>query len=109
MALRIRTLREAGRPRVRRRCLVNDWMTSAGIRERSGVTHSETVARLAQDGYNELPAARSRSVPRIVFDVVREPMFMMLVSCAANFASTDVVLQPASVRLGDFAQRPHRK
>ena len=51
----------------------------------SGLSGREATARLQRDGYNELPAARSRNVARIALDVVREPMFLLLVSCAAIY------------------------
>ncbi|MFH1012153.1 MAG: HAD-IC family P-type ATPase, partial [Candidatus Peregrinibacteria bacterium] len=42
---------------------------------------SEIVAteRLKMEGYNELPASKKRSVFKIVWDVVREPMFILLI------------------------------
>ena len=46
-----------------------------------GLTEQEVMERLAQDGYNELPSAKKRSLLRIVFEVVREPMFLMLIAC----------------------------
>src|SRR5512135_1958439 len=46
-----------------------------------GLTEQEVLERLAQDGYNELPAARKRTFLHIVWEVVREPMFLMLIAC----------------------------
>jgi Ca2+-transporting ATPase len=46
-----------------------------------GLTEQEALERLAQDGYNELPSAKKRNFLYIVFDVVREPMFLMLIAC----------------------------
>src|SRR5512136_504048 len=46
-----------------------------------GLTEQEALERLAQDGYNELPSAKKRSLLYIVLDVVREPMFLMLIAC----------------------------
>jgi Ca2+-transporting ATPase len=46
-----------------------------------GLTDEEVVERLAQDGYNELPSAKKRSLLNILLDVVREPMFLMLIAC----------------------------
>ncbi len=46
-----------------------------------GLTDQEVLERLAQDGYNELPSAKKRSLLHIVFEVVREPMFLMLIAC----------------------------
>ncbi len=46
-----------------------------------GLTEQEVLERLAQDGYNELPSAKKRSLLHIVFEIVREPMFLMLIAC----------------------------
>jgi Ca2+-transporting ATPase len=46
-----------------------------------GLTNQEAMERLALDGFNELPAARKRTFFHILLDVVREPMFLMLIAC----------------------------
>jgi len=46
-----------------------------------GLTDQEARERLAQDGYNELPAAKKRTFLHILLDVMREPMFLMLIAC----------------------------
>ena len=43
-----------------------------------GLTHTEARRRLHAEGMNELPAARSRDIPAIALEVVREPMFLLL-------------------------------
>jgi P-type Ca2+ transporter type 2C len=50
-----------------------------------GLTSSEAANRLAAQGPNELPRTGHRSAPRIVLDVLREPMFMFLVSASAVY------------------------
>jgi Ca2+-transporting ATPase len=40
---------------------------------------------LAEDGYNELPSAKKRTIFHIVWDVVREPMFLMLIACGTLY------------------------
>ena len=45
----------------------------------SGLTTEEAAARLATDGYNELPAAARRGFARIIWEVVRQPMFALLI------------------------------
>jgi Ca2+-transporting ATPase len=45
----------------------------------SGLTHEEAAARLAADGYNELPAPDRRGFFRIIWEVVRQPMFALLI------------------------------
>ena len=46
-----------------------------------GLSDQEVMERLAQDGYNELPLARKRTMLHFVWDVVREPMFLLLIIC----------------------------
>lgn len=45
-----------------------------------GLTQVEANARLKADGFNELPSTKVRGILSIVFDVVREPMFLLLVA-----------------------------
>lgn len=51
------------------------------IHEMVGLPEAEAARRLRQEGYNELPASRKRSAVAIAFEVVREPMFLLLVAC----------------------------
>ena len=46
-----------------------------------GLTEQEALERLAEDGYNELPTAKKRTFLHILLEVVREPMFLMLIAC----------------------------
>ncbi|MDD5368767.1 MAG: cation-translocating P-type ATPase [Anaerolineaceae bacterium] len=46
-----------------------------------GLTEQEARERLALDGYNELPGAKKRTFWHILLEVVREPMFLMLIAC----------------------------
>ena len=46
-----------------------------------GLTEEEVLERLTQDGYNELPSAKKRTFLHILIEVVREPMFLMLIAC----------------------------
>ncbi len=46
-----------------------------------GLTEQEALERLAEDGYNELPSTQRRSILHILLEVVREPMFIMLIAC----------------------------
>ncbi len=50
-----------------------------------GLTEQEALERLAQDGYNELPSAKKRSLLHILWDVIREPMFLMLIACGVLY------------------------
>lgn len=51
----------------------------------SGLSAAEAAARLARDGANELPRPDRRTALRIVFEVVREPMFGLLLAAGAIY------------------------
>ena len=50
-----------------------------------GLTDADVAQRIARDGYNELPSSRRTSLLAIVIDVVREPMFLLLVTCGVLY------------------------
>lgn len=50
-----------------------------------GLTASEALARLKAEGFNELPHAGRRSIARLVFDVLREPMLLLLLAGGAIY------------------------
>jgi Ca2+-transporting ATPase len=50
-----------------------------------GLSAVEAAARLKSDGYNELPAAERRGTLRITFEVVRQPMFALLIAGGAVY------------------------
>lgn len=45
-----------------------------------GLSAAEAAARLKSDGFNELPVAERRSVLRILLEVIRQPMFALLIA-----------------------------
>jgi len=51
----------------------------------SGLSEASAAARLRQDGPNELPAARPRSVIAMALGVVREPMFLLLIAAGSIY------------------------
>ena len=50
-----------------------------------GLTEQEARERLATEGFNELPASKKRNIFHILLDVVREPMFLMLIACGVLY------------------------
>ena len=54
----------------------------------AGLTESSAAQRLKEEGYNELPSSRQRSVLAIAWEVVREPMFLLLVACGLLYMLT---------------------
>jgi Ca2+-transporting ATPase len=55
------------------------------IKTISGLTEKEAAGKLEEEGYNELPSAKERSIFAIAFEVVREPMFLLLVACGTIY------------------------
>ncbi|HUV01450.1 MAG TPA: cation-translocating P-type ATPase [Bacteroidales bacterium] len=50
-----------------------------------GVTQKEASAKLQKEGYNELPSSKPKSIFKIAFGVVKEPMFLLLVACGTLY------------------------
>jgi len=50
-----------------------------------GLHEADAAARLQQEGPNELPAQQKRNLLTIVLEVVREPMFLMLVAAGVVY------------------------
>jgi Ca2+-transporting ATPase len=55
--------------------------TTFDVRTVSGLAEAEAARRLETEGYNELPVSSKRGVFAIALEVIREPMFLMLVAC----------------------------
>ncbi len=51
----------------------------------SGLDDQEARNRLSSDGPNELPSSKARGLLAMVLEVVREPMFMLLVAAAGLY------------------------
>jgi P-type Ca2+ transporter type 2C len=66
---------------------------SFDINNLQGLTDEEVMERLAQDGYNELPSTEKRTIFHILFEVIREPMFLLLIACGGLYLA-----------LGDFQE-----
>ena len=60
-------------------------MQQPATTEHSGLTESEALRRLAVEGFNDLPATSRRTLLRIVLDVLREPMFALLLGAGAIY------------------------
>ncbi len=53
--------------------------------ELRGLSQAEAQIRLRAEGANELPASGRRNLPGIALEVVREPMFLLLVAAGAIY------------------------
>ena len=51
----------------------------------SGLSEAEAALKLQEEGYNEIPSAKKRSILAIIFDVIKEPMFLLLVACGTVY------------------------
>jgi Ca2+-transporting ATPase len=60
-------------------------VTSFDLTTAVGLSDLEVADRLRRDGYNELPASKPRSLFAIAFEVVREPMFLLLVASGSLY------------------------
>jgi Ca2+-transporting ATPase len=49
-----------------------------------GLTEEEAARRLRDEGYNELPSSKQRSILAIAWDLVREPMLLLLFGWRAH-------------------------
>src|SRR5487761_2192640 len=72
-----------------------DRVMSTGFAD-SGLSEAEAAERLAADGYNELPTPDRRSFAGILWGVVRQPMFALLIGGGVVYLrlgdSTEAVL-----------------
>ena len=50
-----------------------------------GLTEQEARARLEREGANELPTQKKRGIVAIAWDVIREPMFLMLLAAGGLY------------------------
>jgi Ca2+-transporting ATPase len=67
----------------------------------SGLAEQEAQRRLKQEGSNELPSSRRRSMLSIALDVVREPMFLLLLAGGAIYLALGDIRE-ALVLLGSI-------
>jgi Ca2+-transporting ATPase len=50
-----------------------------------GLSSSDASYKLKEEGYNELPSSKKRSVFHIAFEIVREPIFLLLVASGSLY------------------------
>lgn len=50
-----------------------------------GITNAKATKLLKEHGYNELPSAKPKDIWQIAFEVMKEPMFILLISCGALY------------------------
>ena len=73
-------------------------------RRSRGLSRQEAAARLAAEGPNLLPRSESRTLLRIVAEILREPMFALLLGGGGRrLNSVDVLSRPGQA---GFASMP---
>ena len=60
-------------------------MAALDLNKYKGITEKKAEERLKSEGYNELPLSKKRSIFAIAFEVVKEPMFLLLVACGSIY------------------------
>ncbi len=55
------------------------------ITQLKGLTEREALDRLRSEGYNELPAAKKSGILGSLLEVLREPMFLLLIACGVIY------------------------
>ncbi len=59
--------------------------TEEQAKQITGLSRSEAAEKLKTEGYNELPSSKKRNILAIAFEVVKEPMFLLLVACGSIY------------------------
>lgn len=54
-------------------------------KSREGLSTQQAQQRLREQGFNELPAAKPKSLWNIAWEVMREPMFLLLIGCSVLY------------------------
>lgn len=60
-------------------------MDYSDLNSYTGLSSNEAAKRLEQEGANEIPSSKSRSLLSIAFEVLCEPMFLLLMACGGIY------------------------
>ena len=60
-------------------------MSGISFEKLVGLSQDEVVERQERDGFNELPTQEKRTALVILIEVLREPMFLLLIACGALY------------------------
>ncbi len=50
-----------------------------------GLTEQQVKTKIESEGYNELPSSKPKGILHMAFNVVKEPMFLLLVACGSLY------------------------
>src|SRR6185503_11744765 len=73
------------------------------LSEDAGLSSAEAVARLRQFGPNELPAEQQSPSLRIARDILREPMFLLLIATGVIYLLLGSLQEALALMVGVFA------
>ncbi len=65
--------------------MLNELTNELDITSLTGLSEQEAASKLTTEGYNELPSSKPRTVFAIALDVMREPMFLLLLACGCIY------------------------
>ncbi len=74
--------------------------------EIKGLSSSTVLLKQKQFGFNELPSSRPKNIFRIALEVIKEPMFLLLISCGilymllGDYKEGSILLSTISVIIG---------
>jgi Ca2+-transporting ATPase len=51
----------------------------------SGLSEEQVKQKMEKEGFNELPSSKSKGILHIIFGVIKEPMFLLLVACGTLY------------------------
>ncbi len=71
------------KPRVMKEVLF--LVNELDIENIKGLEEGEVSQKIKEEGYNELPSSEKRSFFTIVLEVIREPMFLLLIGCGTIY------------------------
>ncbi len=60
-------------------------LTEEQVKTLTGLSDSEVSEQLKKSGYNELQSAKKRTLFNIIFEVLKEPMFLLLLICGGLY------------------------
>jgi Ca2+-transporting ATPase len=60
-------------------------LSEVELQNLKGLSAAQVQENLKRDGYNELPSSNKRGIFKIIFEVFREPMFLLLVACGTIY------------------------
>jgi len=60
-------------------------MTEQELKTLKGLSQEDVFSRLKKFGLNELPSGKKRNIFQILFSAIKEPMFLILLSCSSIY------------------------